>query len=117
MNSKLKPCPFCGEQPKVVEDISVSWVACDNAYCTVYARTLLAKTREEAIEAWNTRAKDIDVSAKEHTCHMQVRKRGMFYDVFYFDCCGKEYAENRNDRHASKISGDVCPYCGAEVTG
>ena len=51
----------------------------------------------------------------ERTCHMELRKHGATYDVFYFDCCDKEYAENRNDTHASDISGDVCPYCGAKV--
>ena len=51
----------------------------------------------------------------ERTCHMELRKQGVVYDVFYFDCCDKEYAENRNDSNASKISGDVCPYCGAKV--
>ena len=65
--SELKPCPFCGEEPKVIEDISVSWVVCDNSDCVVYARTLLKKTREEAIEAWNTRAEDIDARVKDTT--------------------------------------------------
>lgn len=115
MTNEIKPCPFCGEKPKVVKDISVSWVVCDNENCMVYARTLLKKTRREAIETWNTRAKDIAVPTKERTCHMELRKQGMVYDVFYFDCCDKEYVENKCDGQASKISGDVCPYCGAKV--
>ena len=52
------------KEPKVAEDISVSWVACDNSDCAVYIRTSLKKTLEEAIEAWNARAKDIDVRTK-----------------------------------------------------
>lgn len=51
----------------------------------------------------------------ERTCHMKLLKHGATYDVFYFDCCDNEYAENRNDNYASVISGDVCPYCGAKV--
>lgn len=50
----------------------------------------------------------------ERTCHMELRKLGATYDVFYFDCCDEEYAESRTDR-ASCISGKVCPYCGARV--
>lgn len=53
--------------------------------------------------------------ATERTCHMKLRERGIIYDMFYFDCCGKEWVENRGDKAASKISGDVCPYCGAKV--
>ena len=51
----------------------------------------------------------------ERTCHMELRKRGANYDVFYFDCCDKEYAENKTDKYASFVIGDVCPYCGAKV--
>ena len=51
----------------------------------------------------------------ERTCHMELRKHGAIYDVFYFDCCDEEYAESRTDQYASGISGRVCPYCGAKV--
>lgn len=51
----------------------------------------------------------------ERTCHMELRKRGAIYDVFYFDCCDEEYSENRTDQYASGVSGKVCPYCGAKV--
>ena len=54
-------------------------------------------------------------SNMERTCHMKLLRHGANYDLFYFDCCDKEYAENRNDNYASCISGDVCPYCGAKV--
>lgn len=72
-------------------------------------------SRAKAIKEWNTRAEDIDTRIKERTCHMKLIKHGANYDVFYFDCCDKEYVENRNDKYASGISGDVCPYCGARV--
>lgn len=51
----------------------------------------------------------------ERTCHMELRKHGANYDVFYFDCCDEEFAENINDQYSSRISCDVCPYCGAKV--
>lgn len=51
----------------------------------------------------------------ERTCHMELRKSGANYDVFYFDCCDNEYAENKTDKYASFVIGDVCPYCGAKV--
>lgn len=53
----------------------------------------------------------------ERTCHMEFRKHGAIYDVFYFDCCDEEFSESRTDQYASGISGNVCPYCGAKVVG
>ena len=67
---------------------------------------------------WNgvcNRLADLIEPEPERTCHMKLRERGIIYDVFYFDCCGKEWVENRGDQAASKIIGDVCPYCGAKV--
>lgn len=54
-------------------------------------------------------------SRMERTCHMELRKHGANYDVFYFDCCDKEYAESKTDKYASFVIGNVCPYCGARV--
>ena len=56
-----------------------------------------------------------DIIEPERTCHMKLREHGIIYDVFYFDCCCKDWVENRSDQPASKIIGDVCPYCGAKV--
>ena len=51
--SELKPCPFCGEMPKVntwtMLGITESRCFCDNEKCPVY----LSKTI--AIDDWNTR--------------------------------------------------------------
>lgn len=113
-NSELKPCPFCGEKPKVVEDISVSWVVCDNERCMVYARTLLNKTREEAIEAWNARADAINSRAKERTCkNLATRK-----DDFFCSECGYEVVGCVVDEFGcfdNPLRFSYCPNCRAKV--
>lgn len=112
MNSELNECPFCGvKKTWIRRKLGMYYIQCESCgSSTGYWFTI-----DQAIEAWNTRIKSIDTSVKERTCHMELRKQGMVYDVFYFDCCDKEYVENKCDGQASKISGDVCPYCGAEV--
>ena len=71
-DEKLKPCPFCGEEPSVaaVEKTHtggilvcstrelrphVFWIKCENRECQVYLGTKHFKTQAEAIKAWNTR--------------------------------------------------------------
>ena len=55
-DKKLKPCPFCGENRKVVLMIEKSsdglWrIRCDNCGC----RTQWMDNEKQAIRAWNTR--------------------------------------------------------------
>ena len=52
---------------------------------------------------------------EERTCHLECVKSGPFYDVFRFDCCGKEYSESRTDDGATELPLAVCPFCGAKV--
>lgn len=56
MNDKLKPCPFCGEKVDLFMGVDGSWatwiIECN---CGIEMRFL---SREDAIEAWNTRAED-----------------------------------------------------------
>lgn len=52
---------------------------------------------------------------EERTCHIECVKSGPFYDVFRFDCCGKEYSESRTDDGATELPLVVCPFCGAKV--
>ncbi len=63
--SELKPCPFCGRKPsKVYESrmfgstLIFFYVKCKAATsrCRVKPSTMMYKTAEEAIEAWNRRA-------------------------------------------------------------
>lgn len=66
---ELKPCPFCGEFPTLKHDlrypqgyddsIHASEVICENLDCPIYnADNTYYLTDEEAIEAWNRRAKN-----------------------------------------------------------
>ena len=117
--NELKPCPFCGSKASIIEVterpdafVEEAFIQCGECGFSFHHKWLSVET---LIKYWNTRAKDIDTPTNECTCHMELRKHGATYDVFYFDCCDKEYAENRNDKYASGISGDVCPYCGARV--
>lgn len=57
------------------------------------------------------------IEPEERTCHIECVKSGPFYDVFRFDCCGKEYSESRTDDGATELPLAVCPFCGAKVVG
>ena len=58
---KLKPCPFCGGEAKLLEDefgrTSGWWYAsCSNLGCGIIARTADRPTPQEAAKLWNRRA-------------------------------------------------------------
>lgn len=59
MSEKLKPCPFCGKTPQTVVDdateekFGVKCFSCGGMIDTE------KYTLQEAIEAWNRRAKDV----------------------------------------------------------
>jgi hypothetical protein len=50
---EIKPCPFCGEKPEVVDDGYGWMVVCDGD--SHYARAGLFMTEEQAVEEWNKR--------------------------------------------------------------
>ena len=63
---ELKPCPFCGNMPRLIKDIRYprpkceardAWeIVCDNWDCPIYhADTRYSLSKEEAIEKWNRR--------------------------------------------------------------
>lgn len=58
-SNELLPCPFCGEQPRVIETRGVAFpyvVACEEGDCPVQPMTERRKTGADAIAAWNRRA-------------------------------------------------------------
>ena len=60
--NELKPCPFCGYVPKVetYEDMFqriTFGIECHGADCDIQPFTACYADKQEAIEAWNRRAK------------------------------------------------------------
>lgn len=54
MRQKLKPCPFCGEEPTLHESHFLMWIA----QCGNCGATRMGLTAGEAIESWNRRVND-----------------------------------------------------------
>ena len=54
---ELKPCPFCGSESIAVELHGEYYVRCANCECQVAVVTPLFDSKNEAITAWNRRAK------------------------------------------------------------
>lgn len=48
-DTKLKPCPFCGEMPRMVDDTGVLMIKCINPVCQAY------DFDEIGYNAWNSR--------------------------------------------------------------
>lgn len=64
--SKLKPCPFCGEIPKIESYPYTSLIACRNADCKVAPRIgaehsvdKLGEAEKWLAEVWNRRMNDV----------------------------------------------------------
>ena len=58
MPNELKPCPFCGEKPKVCK-YGIEWcIECHSDTCWIVPETGLCESLEEAIQKWNRRAND-----------------------------------------------------------
>jgi len=57
MKTKLKPCPFCGEKPTMIDNVHFddNWgIECLNEDCPVNCTTF-SPEKVLAIKAWNTR--------------------------------------------------------------
>lgn len=63
------------------------------------------------------RLADLIESEPERTCVRTLIKSGPVYDVWHFDCCDREYAENKTDAGATELPLNVCPFCGTSVMG
>ena len=58
---KLKPCPFCGGNPKVgsLGGDKENWcIWCENCLLACAETGVSGKTKADIIKAWNTRAKE-----------------------------------------------------------
>ena len=51
----IKPCPFCGEIPKITKVGKLYYLRCCNINCTANPMSTPFYDKQEAIEAWNTR--------------------------------------------------------------
>lgn len=51
MTNQLKPCPFCGGEPRLEDDCCEWWVEC----LKCWGRLGADRTEAEAVAAWNTR--------------------------------------------------------------
>ena len=58
--NKLKPCPFCGDESIIVEEVSDTSTTYHTSYWYAYCDRCLAEgpnvySKERAIKEWNTR--------------------------------------------------------------
>ena len=60
--SRLKPCPFCGELPKLEygNGIKKYWYVCENEKCPCQPLTYAHKNKGVVTRAWNTRTPQND---------------------------------------------------------
>jgi Lar family restriction alleviation protein len=61
MPDELKPCPFCGEPARILEDMyhrTAVWIGCQTLGC--FGRDQWEESKPEAIAAWNRRPTGAD---------------------------------------------------------
>lgn len=93
----LLNCPFCGSEGKlkvadgILDDFTMFYCYCPNGKC-IAGGTDWFRSREEAIEAWNTRA--------ERTCK------------FVADSMNTAFDEDGNEIETGEVDRDADMYCG-----
>jgi Lar family restriction alleviation protein len=63
MSDKLKPCPFCGSEAKIIfpdipdnkRDVEFKQIICSSKLCPVICKSFVDYREEHLIESWNTR--------------------------------------------------------------
>ena len=81
MSTRLKNCPFCGQQPNIrteefkrylnhelVDDGTRFTIACDTMKCTGHPETGATWELDRAIKAWNTRTPSQSAEPKYFNC-------------------------------------------------
>lgn len=132
MTEELKPCPFCGGDAELQDDIGrestifyravCADVECQGHYCNNWSMT-----QQRAISAWNTRAAATQVSTHPpFAVHngetwRRVRECRNIYDGREFRCseCGMQWhlldRADFGEEWAHVRSPAYCPCCGAKV--
>lgn len=98
--SELRECPFCWSNEIYIQEVSTAselmfWVVCHNC---AKGDTLPHFTKQEAIEAWNTRY--------EPTCHIDYSFSNGFDELETVMECGNTIIGELPD---------YCPGCGQKV--
>lgn len=103
---KLKPCPFCGGEAKVMNMGYPHWVFCKNCYAKVHGRT---HDEKDSVDAWNRRQIDTDrlkISKSLKPCPFCGGKAELEEDMGYpyvVSCkkCGARVTSLENDKKGS----------------
>ncbi len=99
MDEELKPCPFCGKEPKVTyEGGGYVIIRCGNADCLFKPKLPGYFPLDQAHNLWNTRA--------EHTCFIKPDDAA----ITYCSSCNAMFALDYFEQ-----TWDYCPSCGARV--
>lgn len=106
--AEFKPCPFCGEKPKVeITNCSARTVRvyCGNIKCsmTIVEICIDGTNVGEAMKYWNTRAEEHKQSEIEETvAHWDINCDG------YYPFCS-------NCKESAVKMSKYCPNCGAKM--
>jgi Lar family restriction alleviation protein len=96
---KLKPCPFCGEQPSVFRyNGGEMRIECVDPDCQASVR-IEAANEQRAVNKWNTRAEE-----PERVAHWNINCDGYYP---YCSCCKSEPPGREMSAY--------CPACGCKM--
>lgn len=82
-----------------------------------YTEEEINNCKKAAIEAWNTRAKDIDVPTKERTCTIEGYDTGYEWDIddTYYQVDDPKFTLSCGHEAYGSVEPNFCPVCGARV--